>query len=148
MAARGFVQEYSPDGRLPRLYDYDRLESVPFSHLAGRLTRLGDVTELLQDPDDRFVIFGPGDEATVRFDARNLPALPPGWTRSFVLRAWGYCKDCGPFTATGATIEPLPFRAMSTYPYAPEEYYPRDTFHEDYRKRFNTRPIGGVGGRK
>ena len=52
-----------------------------------------------------------------------------------------------PFTATGATIEPLPFRSMSTYPYGPEEHYPRDTFHEDYRKRFNTRLIRAVSGR-
>jgi hypothetical protein len=148
LAARGFLQEYSPDGRAPHLYDYDRLESVPFSQLAGRLTRLGEVTELLRERDDRFVIFGPGDEVTVHFDARGLPALPPGWKRSFVLRTWGYCKDCGPFTATGATIEPLPFAAMSTYPYGPDEHYPRDAAHEEYRKRFNTRRIDVIGGRK
>jgi hypothetical protein len=106
------------------------------------------VTELLHERDDRFVIFGPGDEVTVRFDARGLPALPPGWKRSFVLRTWGYCKDCGPFTATGATIEPLPFAAMSTYPYGPDEHYPRDAAHEEYRKRFNTRLIDARGGRK
>jgi lipoprotein NlpI len=145
LARRGFLKEYSPDGRPPHLYDHDRLDSVPFSQLAGRLTRLGDVTELLRERDDRFVIFGPGDEVTVRFDGRYLPALPPGWTRSFVLRAWGYCKDCGPFTATGATIEPLPFHGMSTYPYGPTEQYPRDAAHEDYRKKFNTRLIGEVG---
>src|SRR5207237_10743108 len=113
-----------------------------------RLSRLGDVTELLRERDDCFVIFGPGDEVTVRFDARHLPALPSGWTRSFVLRTWGYCKDCGPFTATGATIEPLPFRAMSTYPYGPDEQYPRYGAHVDYRKRLNTRPAGGSGGKK
>ncbi len=148
LAARGFLQEYSPDGRQPNLYDSDRLQSVPFSQLAGRLTRFGDVTELLRDRDDRFVIFGPGDEVTVRFDARNLPGLPSGWTRSYVLRTWGYCKDCGPFTATGATVAPLPFHAMSTYPYDPEEHYPRDPLHEDYRKRFNTRLTGEMGKRK
>jgi cytochrome c-type biogenesis protein CcmH/NrfG len=148
LAARGFIQEHSPDGRAPHLYDYDRLESVPFSQLAGRLTRLGNVTELLRKRDDCFVIFGPGDEVTVRFDARSLPALPAGWTRSFVLRTWGYCKDCGPFTATGATIEPLPFQGMRSYPYGPNEHYPRDAFHEQYRERFNTRQVGGVGRRE
>lgn len=148
LAARGFIKEYSPDGRPPYLYDYARLESVPSSQLAGRLTRLGDVTELLWERDDRFVIFGPGDELTVRFDAGSLPHVPPGWTRSFVLRTWGYCKDCGPFTATGATIEPLPFHAMSTYPYGPNERYPRDASHEEYRTRFNTRPSGVIGERE
>jgi tetratricopeptide (TPR) repeat protein len=142
LASRGLLREYSPDGRAPYLYDYDRLESVPFSQLAGRLTRLGEVTELLRDRDDRFVIFGPGDELTIRFDAGSLPVLPSGWTRSFVLKTWGYCKDCGPFTATGATIEPLPFQAMSAYPYGPDEHYPEDAAHEQYRKQFNTRSVG------
>ena len=54
-----------------------------------------------------------------------------GWKRSFVLRTWGYCKDCAPFTATGDTVEPLPFKAMRTYPYGPDEHYPRDALHED-----------------
>ncbi len=111
--------------------------------LSGKLTRTGDVTELLRERDDRFVIFGPGDEVTVRFDGRSLPALAPGWTRSFVLRTWGYCKDCSPFTATGDTVEPLPFQAMSNYPYDPNERYPRDAVHEEYRRLFNTREAGG-----
>jgi hypothetical protein len=142
LAARGCMQEFSPDGRQPTLYDHDRLEAVPVSRPAGRLTRFGDVAELLRDADDRFVIFGPGDELTVRFDAGALPELPAGWTRSFVLHTWGYCKDCAPFTATGETVEPLPFRSMRGYPYGPDEGYPRDRLHEDYRRRFNTRSVG------
>src|SRR5262249_58179234 len=71
LAARGCVQEFSPDGRQPALYDHDRIERVPVSRLAGRLTRLGDVTELLNERDDRFVIFGPGEEVTARFAARS-----------------------------------------------------------------------------
>ena len=47
------------------------------------------LTELLRDVDDRFVLFGPGDEVTVHFDAQGLPELPEGWKRSFVLRASG-----------------------------------------------------------
>jgi hypothetical protein len=143
LSARGCPKEHSPDGRAPTVYDYDRLEPVPVSRLAGRLTRFGGVTELLRDQDDRFVIFGPGDEVTVRFDARQLPPLPAGWKRSSALRTWGYCKDCSPFTATGDTVEPLPFRAMHTYPYGPEEQYPTDRLHDDYRRRFNSRPSGG-----
>jgi tetratricopeptide (TPR) repeat protein len=140
----GCAQEYTPDGRRPSIYDHDRHEAVPLTHWSGHLTRLGDVTELLQERDDRFVIFGPGEEVTVRFDARGLPALPAGWRRSFVLRAWGYSKDNGPFTATGGTVEPLPFQGMSRYPYGPEEHYPRDPFHEEYRWRYNTRAVGAA----
>jgi hypothetical protein len=103
------------------------------------MTRYGDVTELLRDRDDRFVIFGPGDALTVKFDAQALPPLPDGWQRSFVLRTWGYCKDAGPFTAAGGTIEPLPFAAMKNYPPGSDERYPLDVLHREYLKRFNTR---------
>src|SRR5262249_56589124 len=65
-----------------------------------------DVSELLQKTDDRFVLFGPGDELDVRFEATKLPPVPKGWKRSYVLRTWGYCKDTGPFTAHGETVEP------------------------------------------
>jgi hypothetical protein len=137
--ARGCVQEFSPDGKLPTLYDYDRLAPLPVNRLAGCMTRYGDVTELLHKTDDRFVLFGPGDELDVRFDASKLPSLPPGWKRSYVLRTWGYCKDSGPFTAQGDTVEPLPFRAMSNYPYGPGEKYPDTPKYRDYLKRYNTR---------
>jgi tetratricopeptide (TPR) repeat protein len=138
LAARGCVQEYSPDGRQPTLYDHDRLETTPVARVSGRLTRLGDVTELLRELDDRFVIFGPGDEITVAFDAGRLPPLPVGWKRSFVLRTWGYTKDTGPFTAHGDTVEPLPFRAMGNYPYGADRRHP----DEEYQRLYNTRPAG------
>jgi hypothetical protein len=139
------MQEYSPDGKEPTLYDYDRIDRVPVSRLSGRLTRYGAVTPLLRERDDRFVIFGPGDVLTVRFDARRLPPLPSGWKRSFVLKTWGYCKDAAPFTATGDTVRPLPFQAMSSYPYGPREHYPRDAEHEAYRREYNTRQVGPRG---
>jgi hypothetical protein len=138
----GLMQEFSPDGRLPTIYDYDRQQTVAVSRLAGKMTRYGEVTELLRDRDDRFVIFGPGDELTVEFDAKSLPLLPAGWKRSFVLKTWGYCKDCSLWTATGDTIEPVPFRKMSKYPYGPEERYPDDALHQDYLRRYQTRQVG------
>jgi hypothetical protein len=147
LTARGCMQEFSPDGKLPTIYDYDRLQSIPVSRLAGMMTRFGDVTEVLRDRDDRFVIFGPGDDLEVVFDAQNLPKLPAGWKRSFVLKTWGYCKDCSLFTATGDTIEPLPFQKMSKYPYGPEEHYPDDPLHQDYLRRYQTRPMGNVATR-
>ncbi len=142
LEARGCVQEYSPDGKLPTIYDHDRIVPTPVNRLAGKLTRLGDVTELLRETDDRFVLIGPGDEAEVAFDATRLPALPSGWKRSYVLRTWGYCKDSGPFTATGSTVEPLPFRAMTSYPYGPKEKYPDTPLHREYLRHYNTRRVG------
>jgi tetratricopeptide (TPR) repeat protein len=140
--ARGCTQEFSPDGNLPTVFDYNRLEPMMVSRFQGRMTRFGDVTELLRQRDDRFVIFGAGDEVEVRFDAGSLPPLPKGWQRSYVLRTWGYCKDTGPFTAAGDTVEPLPFRAMSNYPPGPGEKYPDTPLHRDYLKRYNTRQVG------
>src|SRR5262249_54206201 len=75
LAGGGMMKEYSPDGRPPTVYDPDRLAPVPAAPPAGRLTRYGDVADLLRGADDRFVIFGPEDVLTVRFDARGLPPL-------------------------------------------------------------------------
>ncbi|MBA4191643.1 MAG: hypothetical protein C0467_26995 [Planctomycetaceae bacterium] len=116
LAARGYMQEVYPDGRLPVAYDDSKTEPVAVNRWKGKLTRLGDVTDLLLTGDDRFVVCGPGDEITVRFDAKSLPALPPGWERSFVLRTRGYCKDTSTTTVSGGTVGPLPFRAMPNYP--------------------------------
>ncbi len=137
LSARGIMKEYSPDGREPTLYDYDRLDAFPASSPSGRLTRHGDVTDLLRAADDRFVIFGPGDELSVRFDAGKLPPLPQRWKRSYVLRTCGYCKDAGPFTAHGATVGPLPFRAMTNYPYRADEKHP----DPEYDRAWNTRRV-------
>src|SRR6185437_8713799 len=89
----------------------------------------------------RFVIFGPGDDLTVRFDAASLPSLPSGWQRSFVLRTTGYCKDAALSTAHGATVEPLPFQAMRNYPYGSDQDYPSDFLHLDYVRRYLTREV-------
>jgi hypothetical protein len=136
---RGFAQEYTPNGKLPIAYDPDRLESVAVTKWRGRLTRTGDVTELLATDDDRHVICGPGDEVTVEFDATSLPPLRLGWQRSFVLRSWGYCKDSAPTTLTGGSVGPLPHRAMPQFPYDPITYPPA---LQDYDRTWNTRPAG------
>lgn len=138
----GCPQEFSPDGRPPVMYDHGRRAAVPVTRLQGKLTRYGDVSELLTGRDDRFVVFGPGDEAAVEFDATALPTLPPGWERTFVMRSWGYCKDAAPFTATGGTVEPLPFAAMTRFPYGPTERYPTTPAHADYLRRYQTRAVG------
>jgi hypothetical protein len=135
------MQEYSPDGKAPTLFDFHKSNAVPVSRLAGKLTRFGTVTELLHSRDDRFVIFGAGDELSVSFAAEGVPPLAPGWSRSFVLRTWGYCKTSSSFTATGQTIEPLPFAAMTSFPYGPGESYPRTPLHREYLRTYQTRGV-------
>ena len=64
-------------------FDYqDASPTGSWSPPSGMLTRYGDVTPLLHRIDDMFVIFGPGDELALQFDAGSLPALPSGWVRS------------------------------------------------------------------
>ena len=136
----GFAREYSPDGRVPLIYDYDRTEpSAPFSTLRGAYTRYGPVTELLRAFDDRYVLVGPGDELAVRFDAAALSEPPQGCHRSFVLVSHAWCKDMDLYTATPANVEPLPFRRMTGYPYPESEHYPTDAAHQAYLNNYNTR---------
>ena len=135
----GYVQEISTGGRPPLGYDPNRFESVAVTDWKGRLTKLGYVGELLAKVDDRFAICGPGDELLAEFDAVGLPPLKAGWTRSFVLRTHGYCKDSTPTTQTGGDVNPLPFRGMTSYP--TREPGPK-TEAEDLRL-WHTRPAGG-----
>lgn len=135
---RGFYREWNAGDGSPQRYDPDQLEAIPISRWQGRLTRTGDVTELLQAADDLFVLAGPGDVVTLAFDAASLPPLPPHWQRSFILRAWGYSKDTAPTTLTGGQIEPLPYRAMPHYPYDPSQH-PPPARQNEYHLRWNTR---------
>ncbi|HKB07468.1 MAG TPA: FG-GAP-like repeat-containing protein [Candidatus Polarisedimenticolia bacterium] len=141
---RGFPREHSPDGREPKIYDYGILDNAqPFKVMTGDYTRFGRVTELVSRTDDRFVIFGKGEEVTLEFPAASLTDLPKRWTRSFFLYANGYCKDMDPHTAFGDTVLPLPFHAMSAYPYPDGEAYPDDAEHREYRATWNTRRLEG-----
>jgi tetratricopeptide (TPR) repeat protein len=139
---RGYTREVSPDGRQPLLYDYRYVDPAPLAHLAGRLTRYGDVAPLLARDDDQFCLVGPGDEVRLEFDARSAPALPEGWTRSYVFRAVGYCKDADPFTATSDTVEPLPWKGMPTYPFGPESRRREDPAYRTYLRDYQTREVG------
>ena len=106
---------------------------------AGMFTRYGEVTELLDTPDDMYVIFGPGDELAMRFDARGLPPLPAGWTRDFVFFADGWVKDGDLNTKFSERVTPLPFHGMSGYPYPDTEHYPTTPEHQEYLRKYNTR---------
>ncbi len=109
---------------------------------AGFYTRYGDVTELLGEPDDRVVVFGPGDEISLRFDASTLPELPAAWTRDFVFFADGWVKDGDFNTNLSETVTPLPFHGMSSYPYPESQGRPETSEYLQYLRTYNTRPAG------
>lgn len=153
---RGFSAEVTPDGREPYSYDYQRVSPTsPWKLLPGRYTREGDVRELLTRTDDMFVIARPGDDIALSFDARTLPPLGAGWTRTFLLYAGGFSKEMDLNSSSPDQLAPLPFHAMTRYPYASPEAYPSTDAHRDYAKRYNTRivprvlpPLELTGGRR
>ncbi|HUP25187.1 MAG TPA: FG-GAP-like repeat-containing protein [Thermoanaerobaculia bacterium] len=117
---RGFSRLWRESSSGPHLFDYRHTEVVPpFPPMAGRHTRHGSVLELLREEDDRYVVMAPGDELTLVYDARALPALPDGFTRDFILYTDGWVKDADLNTRESATVEPWPYHAMGGYP--PEE---------------------------
>jgi hypothetical protein len=138
---RGFSRMYRKGGRYgPFWFDYaDVSEEQRWLRLDGRFTRFGDVLSLLERADDRYVVFGPGDEITVDFDASAAPPPPAGWRRDFLLYSDSWLKDADLNTGTGQSVEPLPFHGMSRYPYGADESYPADAEHQRYVRRYNTR---------
>ncbi len=88
--------------------------------------------------DDKFVVMGQGDEIQLGF--QPLPDPPASITRELVFSAYGYYKDGK--TDLPLTVDPLPFAAMSNYPYPASESYPTDQGHTDYLQQYNTRVDG------
>ena len=142
LAFRGFPLTPAPVDEVEgfRYADFERFDH--FKAMPGRYTRFGDVRALLESDDDRFVVFGPGDEIRFRFACSRLPPVPAGHRREFFWKAGGYCKDMDLYTAHGEGVEPLPFRGMGPYDSVGE----RDTVadRQSYRAEWNTREVRGT----
>ncbi|MFT7542799.1 MAG: hypothetical protein ACI9K5_003779, partial [Gammaproteobacteria bacterium] len=106
----------------------------------GLYTRLGETLPLLTAVDDRFIIMGSGDALLVKFPAEGLPEVPEGWTRDYLVYLDGWAKDRDPNTKEALYVEPLPFHAMSGYPYGDDESFPDTEEHRKWRREWNTRP--------
>ena len=121
-------------------YDYDRVSLTgPFQHQRGSYTHMGDVTALLKSIDDRYVIFGSGEEIAAEFDATQLPALAPHWRRDYFFYANGFVKDMDWWDASPFTVAQLPFHAMTAYPYPASERFPDDADALEYQLNWNDR---------
>ncbi len=120
-------------------YIYGDIVTRGTSYFSGAYTRYGDVTPLLTQTDDKFVIFAGGEELSVRFAADA--AVPEGKARKYLLYANGYYKATGNTNITH-TVLPLPFAAMSNFPYnTAVENYPADAGHQQYQQDYNTRVV-------
>jgi hypothetical protein len=140
--ARGFSAPVPPASRqVPERFDWDRLTERPrWNPHPGLYTPYGDCLELVDAIDDRFVVLGTGDALAIAFDASELPPLREGFVRDYLVFLDGWAKDRDPNSVEAERVEPLPFHGMSAYPYGPDEAYPDDELHREYRRRWLTRP--------
>jgi tetratricopeptide (TPR) repeat protein len=121
-------------------YDYDRVSLTgPFQHQRGNYTHFGDVTSLVKGIDDRYAIFGSGEEIAVEFDATSLLPLPAHWKRDYFFYANGFVKDMDWWDASPFTVAQLPFHKMSAYPYSSAEKFPDDADSLNYQLNWNDR---------
>ncbi len=139
LSVRGFSRRYRETQDGPHLFDHSEVTPAPlWEDVPGVLTRLGDVTELLQKTDDRWVAFQGGDAIRLEYDASKLPQLKPGWRRDWILISDGWDKDFDRNTVTGQSVQPWPFHGMSRYPYPNSESHPDPGFLREWL----TRPTG------
>jgi hypothetical protein len=108
---RGFSRTSSLRASAPEIPSYAPIGAVGqrWRDLVGYYTRFGDVQELIQQVDDRYVIMNAGDEMAMTFAAPSPP--PAGWSRDFVLVGDGWEKDGDFNTEYSATVLPLPSHA-------------------------------------
>jgi Flp pilus assembly protein TadD len=130
------IEGASP-GDLQFVYE-DASPTGPYARPIGAYTRAGNVRALLSTADDRFVVFGSGDEVRMEFNVAGLPPLPTGWKRDYFFFADGYEKDMDFYASAGDSVAPLPFHQMSHYPYE-DNQYPQDDVHVNDLLNFDTR---------
>jgi tetratricopeptide (TPR) repeat protein len=142
---RGYsvINRPDPNAPAPEVPDYYALASTKqrWRDQIGYYTRYGDVRELLERVDDRYVIVDSGDEMSLRF--AEQPAPPQGWVRDFVLLGDGWIKD-GDFNSTfSKTVLPLPYHAKSEYTTPPgrlEDEWVYQQHSEDWQN-YHTRYV-------
>jgi hypothetical protein len=141
---RGYSVMHMPGAaRAPEVPDYNQIEGTKqrWRDLIGYYTRYGDVHELVDHIDDRYVIVNSGDELSLHF--AEQPAPPAGWVRDFVIIGDGWIKD-GDYNSTfSKTVLPLPYHAKNEYTTRPgrleDEWVYRQ--HPDDWKNYHTRYV-------
>ncbi|WP_158551425.1 CRTAC1 family protein [Rhodohalobacter sp. SW132] len=114
---RGFSEWNRANEVSPKMPTYGEISSTNqrWRDLVGYHTRFGDVTELLSDIDDRYVIMNAGDEIVLEYEAIDEPA--PGYTRSYIFVSDGWVKDGDYNTEASKTVTPLPYHGQTDYDY-------------------------------
>ena len=136
------LQESLTIQRIDAIAELRQVFETP-SEASGDFTRYGDVTELIRECDDMFVIGMQGDEVSLLFPVDGLAPPKEGTERTVFLFGACWFKDTPTNWGFGFdfTVEPLPFRNMTGFPYTDAESYPYDAEHVAYLKEYNTRTI-------
>jgi hypothetical protein len=113
------------------------------SSSTGNFTRYGDVTQLVLEEDNMFVIGRQGDQVSLQFPTAGLSPLENGMERDYFIFVACWFKDPPGSWGYGFeyTVDPLPFRNMSGFPYPATESYPYDEAHLQYLREYNTRVV-------
>jgi hypothetical protein len=127
----------------PEIPDYNRIAASKqiWRDLEGYYTRYGDVRELLDAIDDRYVIMNAGDEIALHFVEQPPP--PKGWVRDYVIAGDGWIKDGDYNTVYSRTVQPLPYHAQAEYNQPPgnlENEWVYRQHPQDWQK-FHTRYV-------
>jgi len=140
---RGYSVIHRPESGAPEVPDYNHLEGSKqrWRDLIGYYTRYGDVRELLEQVDDRYVIVNSGDEMSLRF--AEQPPPPASWLRDFVILGDGWIKD-GDYNSTfSKTVLPLPYHGKDVYNMSPGKLEDEWTYrhHSQDWQTYHTRYI-------
>ena len=124
----------------PAYADLTQVFEPSYATSTGNFTRYGNVTELVLEADDEFVIGRKGDSITLLFNVTELEPVPEGMERDYFVVVSCWFKVPGlPYLSF--TVDPLPFHAMSAFLYSDAESYPYDGVHLSYLAEYNTRAI-------
>ncbi len=140
LAFRGYPKQV--DGKTPGdiTYEYQSISATgPFHWQRGTYTSYGAVTPLLQAKDNRYVIFGSGEDIDAEFSDAALPTLPAHWKRDYFFYADGFVKDMDFYEALPFSVAQLPFHEMTAYPYPDREHYPDNLDTLNYKLDWNSR---------
>ncbi len=140
LAFRGYPKQVDLETPGDLTYDYQSISMTgPFGWQRGSYTRYGDVTPLLTQRDNHYVIFGSGEDIDAEFSDASLPSLKQGWKRDYFFYADGFVKDMDFYEALPFTVAEMPFHEMSSYPYTSRERFPDGADSLAYRLEWNDR---------
>lgn len=130
---RGFSEEIKYGAMISANYD-KVLNDSRWKYFSGNFTRISGIKPLLNQVDDTFVISKTGDELVLSFDA--LPELSTN-----LLYTDDYSKEMDINSGSPEAVFPLPFKAMSKYPYDADERFPMTDKKRKIYDEYTTRTV-------